>query len=51
MTFRDFCDSKGIDYELDDSEEGLKLIEEDLYPYTDEIKALFPGFYFKFELN
>jgi len=51
MTFRDFCDSKGIDYELDEDGDVMSVNEEDLYPYAYEIKAIFHGFYFKFELN
>ena len=51
MTFKDFLISKNIAFEEDTTDNSLMLNDEDLIPYQDEIKQLFPTFTFVWDMD
>lgn len=51
MTFKDFLISKNIAFEEDTTDNSLMLNDDDLIPYKDEVKELFPNFTFVWEMD
>ena len=51
MNFKEFLISKNIAFEEDPTDNSLILNDEDLIPYEAEVKELFPGFTFMWEMD